>query len=294
VYSRLGEFDQSVEAYRGALALLEESEESAMMDTAQADIWQEHYGIARSGLAQALQFSGEYQAAADLYGEMLAEDPDNSQLIGSLASVLTELEMPDSVDALYNNLLNRPGLTEADLANAGVGLFRIEEYDRAAQAFAQAAAMNPFNRDARLNLVQTYFTAENWEAVPEAAQELLEVDPLNGFVWIVLARAYSELEQPEEANRVFNEYQEIGYEVENLMLEPQPAGGARVSGTLKNTTAEQGSTVTLRFHFGNPDGQEVGTTDIRVQVPAPEESVEFSGMVQTSGPVTGYMYEVVQ
>ncbi|NNM03510.1 MAG: tetratricopeptide repeat protein, partial [Gemmatimonadetes bacterium] len=157
LYSRLGRSADAIGAYQGAIGHLEETRAVALADTAQADLWQEHWGFARNGLAQAYQLSENYQAASDLLAEMLAEEPDNASLIGSLASVLTELEMTDSVNALYDNLLNRPDLSELDFANAGVGLYRIGEYDRAAQAFRSAADMNPFNRDARLNLTQTYF-----------------------------------------------------------------------------------------------------------------------------------------
>ncbi len=293
LYSRLGRPAEAIGAYEDAITRLEETRETALADTTQADLWTEHWSFARNGLAQAYQLSGDHQSAADLLGEMLAETPDDASLIGSLASVLTELEMTDSVDALYNNLLNRPGLTEFDFANAGVGLYRIGEYERAAVAFSRAAEMNPFNRDARLNLTLTHNGSENWEAVIPAAQDLLEVDPLNGPAWIMLARAHSGLENDEEASRVFNEYQAIGYEVENIMLEQSPSGGARVTGSLKNTSAEPGETVTLRFTFGGVEGRGLGTTDIRIQIPAVDSSVEFMGDFTSSQAVTGYMYEVV-
>jgi tetratricopeptide (TPR) repeat protein len=293
VYSRLNDPAKSADAFRGALDILEGSREMAMMDSAQAITWEEHYDIASLGLGQALQYSEQWEEAAELYGRLLADDPENPSLIGSLASVLTELEMPDSVDALYDNLLNRPGLTEFDYSNAGVGLYRIEQYERAAQAFRAAADMNPFNRDARLNLTQTYFSAEDWENLIPAARELLELDPLNGLVWIFMTRAYSELEQTEQANEVFNEYQALGVETENIMLDALPNGGARVTGSLKNNTAEEGGTVTLRFHFGGQSGTEIGTLDIRVQVPAAETSVEFGADFNSSETVTGYSYEKI-
>ncbi len=293
VYSRLNRPDESATAFRDAIALLEENRAISLADTLLADTWEQHWEIASLGLGQALQLSEEWAEAADLYGQMLEVDPDNPQLIGSLASVLTELEMPDSVDALYDNLLNRPGLTEFDYSNAGVGLYRIEEFERAAQAFRAAADLNPFNRDARLNLTQTYFGAEDWESLIPAARELLALDPLNASVWILMTRAYSELERVEEANAVFEEYQAIGYEVEDLGMEALPAGGASISGQLKNNTAEVGGTLTLRFHFGGENGTEVGTVDIRVQVPAVEELVEFSGTFNSSDLVFGYKYEVV-
>ena len=305
LYSILGRMDESAGAFRSCIAMLEETREVAMMDTASAAAWEENWGISRLGLGQALQFAEQYEEAATLFGEMVAEDPENASLIGSLASVLTEMGQADSVDVLYENLLNRPGLTEFDYSNAGVGLYRIEEYTRAAQAFRAAANLNPLNRDARLNLVQTHFAAadqaetegedgsEDWEALIPAARELLLLDPLNGNVWIFMTRAYSELDRSEEANVVFGEYQAIGYEIQSLQLDVRSDGGASIVGALRNNTAEQGGTVTLRFHFGGPDGEVMGTTDIRIQIPAAEESVEFVGDFSSSDVVTGYKYEVV-
>jgi len=293
VYSRLNRPEESAEAFRSGMALLEESKEMALADTAQASTWEEHWGIATTGLGQALQLSEQYQAAADLYGEMLAENPDDASIIGSLASALTELGQTDSVNVLYDNLLSQPDLTEFDYANAGVGLYRIEEYGRAAEAFQAAVDMNPFNRDARLNLTQTYYAADDFESTIPAARELLSVDPLNGLIWVIMTRAYSELEQTEEANAVFAEYQAIGYEIETIMLDWNAEGGATLTGTLKNNTAEQESTVTLRFHFGGREGQELGTLDIRIQLPAADEMVEFTGAFSSPEIVTGYKYEVV-
>ncbi|MCJ7628855.1 MAG: tetratricopeptide repeat protein [Longimicrobiales bacterium] len=293
VYSRLGRGGESADAFRASMVLLEDSKELAQLDTALASTWQQHWEISTLGLGQALQLSEQYQEAADLFGRLLADDPDNATLIGSLASALTELGQADSVDVLYEQLLTRPGLTEFDYSNAGVGLYTIEKYDRAAEAFRAAADMNPFGRDARLNLTQTYYIAEQWEALIPAARELLILDPLNGLVWIFMTRAYSELDRPEEANAVFGEYQAIGYEVEGIILDVGADGGAGISGNLKNTTAEPGGTVTLRFHFGGQTGREIGTVDFRVQIPAVEEMVEFNGNFSSSEIVTGYKYEVV-
>lgn len=293
VYSRLNRSAESADAFRSAMSLLEESKEVSLMDTTLAADWQQHWEIATMGLGSALQFSEQYAEAADLFGRLLAEDPENPSLIGSLASVLTEMGQPDSVEALYDNLLNRPGLTEFDYSNAGVGLYRIEQYERAAEAFGRAAEMNPFNRDARLNLVSTYFSSESWDALIPSARDLLTIDPLNGIVWIYMTRAHSELGQDEEANATFAEYQAIGYEIESIRLDANSDGGAEIVGNLKNNAADPGTTVTLRFHFGGRNGQEIGTIEIRSQLPAVEELVEFRGTFTSSEVVTGYTYEVV-
>ncbi len=302
IYSRIDRPADAAGAFRQAMGILEGTKEEQLADTAAADIWRQHWDIATLGLGQAYILAKMYTEASEHFNVLLAEDPNNIEILGSLASVLTELGeadttrtqfYADSVQALYDNLMNRPGLTERDLFNAGVGLYQIENYAMAAEAFRKAAEMNPFNRDARLNLAQTYYAASTWEDLIPAARSLLEVDPRNGLVWIFLTRAYSETQQTEAANAVFNEFQGFGYEIQNILLDANPDGGATIRGELKNTTLQPGTTVTLRFHFGGPEGREVGQVDIRVQAPAAEEVQTFQGEFSSSQVVTGYRYEVI-
>ena len=293
LYARLDRFPDGIAAFGQAREILRESRALQMEDPELMDVWNQHWEIATTGMAQVLTFSERWEEAADLYGEMLADDPQNVQILGALAGVLTELEQADSVRVLYEDLLSRPGLSERDLFNAGVGLYQIGDYDRAAETFRQAARMNPFNRDARMNLAQTLHVAEKYEELIPAARELLELDPLNGLGWIFLTRAYSEMDRTEEANRVFLQYQDIGYEVESLRLDSEPEGGARIIGQLKNNGAQPGTPITLRFHFGGEDGQEVGTLDVRVEMPEVEGLQFFQGTFSSPRFVTGYSYEVV-
>jgi len=293
IYSSLGQGDQAVEEYRAAIELLEQSKAGDLADTTAAPIWEQHWEVATSGLGHALTVSGNYQEAADFYGELLADDPQNADLIGNLATVLSELSMPDSVEALYDALLNRPGLTERDLFNAGVGLYQIEQYDRAAEAFGAAAEMNPFNRDARLNLANTLYTAKEFEALIPAARSLLEVDPLNGSIWVAMIQGLSSLERTEEANTTFREYEAIGYEIVDIRLDGVQGGGAKITGQMKNMAGTPGETVTLRFHFGNESGREAGTQEFRVQLPAVDQIEIFQGTFDSTERITGYTYEVI-
>jgi len=293
VNSQMDRIDEAVDAYRQAMAMLEESREEDLADTINAPIWEQHWEIATTGLGQTLTFAERYQDAADLYGKLLEEDPSNTTLTGNLANNLSELGMPDSVQALYDHLLSDPDLGERDFFNAGVGLYQIENYEGAARAFSRAAEMNPFNRDARLNLAQTLSLSEKFEELIPAARALIEVDPRNALGWIFLTRAFSETEQTEEANRIFTEYQAIGYEIEDLGMRPGPDGGAIISGSLKNTSLEPGTTVSLRFHFGGSDNTEIGTVDIQVQAGDVDQFQVFQGEFVSSEMVTGYLYEVI-
>jgi tetratricopeptide (TPR) repeat protein len=282
-----------VGAFHRAIAILEESRELQMADTVNAPIWEQHWEIANTSLGQTLAYAERYEEAADLYTTLLEEKPGDVVLMSSLANVLSQLGQADSVQALYDQILTRDDLGERELFNAGVGLYQIENYAVAAQAFGRAAEMNPFNRDAKLNLAQTLSIGEDYEALVPAARELINVDPRNGLGWLFLTRALGELDRTDEANAVFTEYQEIGYEVSDLRLTPDPNGGTRIQGTLKNTSLEAGTVVTLRFHFGGVNAQEVGTLDIRIQAPAAEMSELFQGDFVSSEVVTGYRYEVI-
>jgi tetratricopeptide (TPR) repeat protein len=293
VYSQLDEADKAVEAFRSAMEILEGSKETQLADSANAEIWVQHWEIATTGLGQTLSYAGRNQEAADLYGQLLQEDPGNPALLGALANNLSELGLADSVQVIYDQLLSDPTLGERDFFNAGVGLYQIENYEIAAQAFRRAAEMNPFNRDARLNLAQTLSINESFEELIPAARDLIEVDPRNALGWIFLTRALSETERTEEANEVFNEYQSFGFEIEDLNMRPDPDGGATFSGSVKNTSLEPGTTVTLRFHFGGPQGTEIGTADIQVQAPEVEQYQVFQGEFVSSEVVAGYKYEVI-
>jgi tetratricopeptide (TPR) repeat protein len=293
VYSQLNRTDDAVSAFQRAISILEESREELLADTADAPIWMQHWDIATTGLGQTLTFAERFQEAADLYGRLLEDNPSDTKLIGSLANNLSELGMADSVQALYDQLLSNPDLGERDFFNAGVGLYQIENYEAAAAAFSRAAEMNPFNRDARLNLAQTLSISELFTDLVPAARALIEVDPRNALGWIFLTRALSETDQTEEANAVFTEYQAIGYEIEDLLMRPESGGGATISGSLKNTALEPGTTVSLRFHFGGIDATEIGTLDIQVQAGEVEQFQIFRGEFVSAEAVTGYTYEVI-
>ena len=292
--ARNNEVAGSIEAFQTAMGILEESHDAQMLDSLNAISWTEQWEIATLGLGQAFTLGERWQDAADLYGQLLAEDPGNSTLVGNLASVLSELAMPDSVQALYDQLLSDPNLGEADFFNAGVGLYQIENWALAAEAFGRAADMNSFNRDARLNQAQTFMIAEMWEEAIVACEALREVDPLNSNGWLWEARAHSELGNDEQASAIFLEFQAIGYHVDGISLQGLGEGGARITGQLVNVSAEPGQTLTLRFVFGGVGGQELGSVEVSTQVPAVEMRAVFAGDFANADFVTGYRYEVVR
>ena len=293
IYSRLGENQRALEAYSAALVLLQENREEMQADTTQPGLWENHFGLVTTGLAQVYVSMGRHQDAAGIYEDMLAENPDDLMVLTNLATVLVQMEMADSAQALYDRILERPDISEFDLFNAAVGLYQVENYEMAARSFARVSEMNPMHRDAALNLAQTLSIAEDYEGLITASQALAELDPRNALAYIYQARAFSETDRTEESNEIFREYQDFGYEISELQVQPFEDGGAHLTGQMQNHTKDAGSTVTLRFHFGGEGGVEIGALDVTITVPDAEAFELFEAEFSSSEFVRGYRYEVL-
>jgi tetratricopeptide (TPR) repeat protein len=177
---------------------------------------------------------------------------------------------------------------------AGERYYEAGEYDLAAKAFRESAEANPFHRDARFKLLSSLFGAERWSAAVPVAEDLLDLDPLNGIAFVYLTRCLAELGERDRADEVFSEYRSIGYEVYDLRLEEVPGEGTKVRGMLKNLNRVPGAEVLLRFHFGGEQGQEVGAMGVRVEMPDEDESVAFEELFTSSERAVGFRYGIVR
>ena len=86
--------------------------------------------------------------------------------------------------------------------------------------------------------------------------------------------------------------QALPVEVHSLQLSPRGSGGASLYGQIENLRTEEGATVALRFHFLSPEGEEVGMSEVDVQMAALETSVPFQADLEGEAPVLAYWYEV--
>jgi tetratricopeptide (TPR) repeat protein len=177
---------------------------------------------------------------------------------------------------------------------AGLRHYEVGEYDLAAEAFRESAESNPFHRDARFKLLSSLFGAERWTAAVPVAEDLLDLDPLNGIAFVYLTRCLAELGERERADEVFSEYRSIGYEVYDLRLEEVRGEGTKVTGMLKNLNRVPGAEVLLRFHFGGEQGQEIGAMGVSLDMPDEDDSVEFEEFFASSERAVGFRYEIVR
>ena len=303
-YNQVGRIDDAIEAFGAALAIIRgpRMEEA---DSVTAASWAQSEMNVSFNRAMLLSQQERYDEAIGEYERFLEGNPGDVAALSSLASVLSEAGMPDSAQAIYDNLLSGAAdLGMRELFNIGVGLYGAassasdtEEaqvlYGRASEAFQQVAEVAPENRDAVFNLAQSLYEAGNWDDLIPVARDLLEIDGYNPDSYTILAQGLVETDQSQEAVQVLQTREGLAFRIEESQLTPRTAGGGSVSGQLVNNTLDPGAVVTIRVHFNGEDGAEIGAIDIRVTAPAQGNAELFRADLTSEESVLGYYYEVV-
>lgn len=98
--------------------------------------------------------NGNYEEAAQLYRDAIADDPENAKLHFNLGNALAKMGNAEEAEAAfsrYKSLVESP--VEESLAdyNTGKMLTDMEQYDDALNYFRETLIKNPDDRDARHN-----------------------------------------------------------------------------------------------------------------------------------------------
>ncbi|GMR12873.1 MAG: hypothetical protein BMS9Abin29_1067 [Gemmatimonadota bacterium] len=231
--------------------------------------------------------------AAEAFQAVLDVDPNNEQAKGSLAIALAAGGEGDAALELYEKILADTAASEYDYYNAGVGFYQAEVWDKAAAAFRGVVDRNPMHRDALQNMAQSMVLARQFEELLPISEHLLKMDPNNAYAFRFRARALVETGSSDEGVALMEAMEGLPFLVDDLRIISIGSTGARIEGVLVNKTLGEGSSVTLRFHFFDRDGTELGARDVEV-VPGGVDvamafKVEFSG----DQSIGGYSYEVV-
>lgn len=327
LYAREGDTEAAIEAYRGMLDILAQPPPVDLPEE-QLEAWEQDRQSGTFNLANLLAQAGRYGEAADQLTQFLEESPasmDQStrrQAMTARATFLGQAGRGEEAEELYEELMAQEDLGTSEYFQIGIGLFNSGEYERAAEAFATAARMNPHSRDAHLNLVQSLYTAaldleeepqtperdarlrDMYEDLLAAADRVSELDPLNRNLLSFTLRAYrakADLSDAAEADRllrrsqdVFRAYQEQPFEVSDIMIAFGVDDQAVIEGVVTNLTAAAGEEVALQFTIVDMDGNVLDTATARATLAAAEESTQFSTEVDLSGgEMAGWRYEVV-
>ncbi|MEX2531976.1 MAG: tetratricopeptide repeat protein [Gemmatimonadota bacterium] len=290
-YLRAERHEDAEEVYAQAIDVMT-GPRAADAEASTLEAWDEYMDVARFNRAQALYQLERYAEAAEIYEEIYEEDPENLQAGSSLAVTFSAMGEAERAQAIYDQMLNQPGLGPSDYFTVGVGLYQAEAFDQAAVAFGQVWELVPLHRDAAFYHSQMLFLAEDFEPLVDAAARAKELDPRNQLLFRFRQQALDRLEREEELVAEIEALEELTFILDDLQFQPVQ-GGAIVDGFVVNRTMEPGTSVDVQFHFIDVDGNELGTTDAQFELAAPGDRVNFQVEYQTSAPVFGYYYEVL-
>ena len=143
------------------------------------------------------------------------------------------------------------------------------------------------------------------------ARRLIEVDPYATDHLLILARCVAFAGDEQEAAEIIENYKAMAFNMSEASLTPNVDGGGTVTGNLTNYTLSPGGTVTILVNFLGGDGESVGTSSVRVEVPAQASRDEATGEscepvdpearcttafridLESDADVTGFYFQVV-
>jgi tetratricopeptide (TPR) repeat protein len=328
VHERRGEAEQAITAYSRALEIYAQGPPDEL-PAEYLESWDRDRQAATFNLANLLARAGRAAEAADILGSYLAQAPASLEAAVRLeamtarAALLTQAGRTAEAEVIYEELLGRGDLGHNEYLQIGIGMFNAGDYERAVDAFGNAARINPYSRDAQLNLIQSLHAAASdleqeprtpardqrlhamYDRLLATADRVDELDPLNRTLLQFTLRAYqakANISPAAEAQRlrargqeVFRAAQEQVYEVSDLAIERAAEGGSRFRGLFTNLAGTPGQQVELRFTVVDANGTTLDSGTARVTVPAVEETVEFT-LVMRVAPLdfAGWRYELVR
>ncbi|MBI2618692.1 MAG: tetratricopeptide repeat protein [Ignavibacteriales bacterium] len=143
VYLTQGEFDRAIESFKSALDL------DPNLKPAQKGISE-----AYAGKCQQLFDAGRLEQAGGLADEALAQHSDNGKLYLVAARIYNKQERPDkALDAANDALKLKKGRAKgAEYFEIGIAHKKLQEYDKARSAFAEARKDPIYSRNAQYEL----------------------------------------------------------------------------------------------------------------------------------------------
>ena len=285
-----GRYPEAIEVYRRAIAGLAKRPATELLTDAQLGEREVSTASLEDQLSALLMLTDRFAEAEPLLRRRLDRDPESVQIRGDLASALHSMGRGVEAREIYSALLSEGGLAATELFNLGVGLFRVEDFAGAEQAFRRLTELQPESRDAWFNRANVLFALEEWTSLLEVGDHLLELDPLGQNALLIAARAQLETGNRDAAVRILRRVDAAPVYLEGLRL--RRAGvGTTVEGRLTGNAAPPGSLVELLFSFFGDQGVFVGTATSSVAAPPEGEAVPFA--VVFTDRALSYRYELV-
>jgi tetratricopeptide (TPR) repeat protein len=325
LYARMNQADKSIAAYHAALEVLRGPERKNLKPDEEKQ-WAEWEEAASFNIAQSLAYAGKNDEAAQAYLDYLSHNPNNLTAKSNLAVVYTRAGKKAEAEKVYKDLLSQ-NLGDEEFFTVGVGLYKSDQLESAADAFRKAIAKNSAMRDAYYNLAQSLYSqitaleearakakmAEQksfdvkmkplYDELIKVSERAHELDPNNRNILALLARSYRGMADVSDAagsttwrNKtlaVLKTHEALPVEITDVSLTNED-GSVKLSGKLVNLKATAGQPVKLTISFLGKDGAVVGTQEVSVVAPAVEDQTAFTAAFKSTTPVGGWRYVVVK
>lgn len=290
IYTQQNQYDQAITAYQQGLEAIDSRPQTRELTPEEVAERAQSGATMLENLAQLLTYTERFAEAEALYRQQLQEKPNDVGLQSSLAVTLARQGKEAEAQEIYSRLLGQTDLSGSELFNIGVAMFNSKNYEQAAEAFRRVTEALPNSRDAWYNYANALYANNDFTALVPVAERLVAVDPLNENSALILARAYREAKQNQQALQALQRNEEAPVHVEDLEMRPGEAQ-TTVRGRVIGNKAAAGTPVQLRFTFYGEAG-ELGVQTVTVNAPAADASADFE--VVFPQVAAGYKYELVR
>lgn len=274
LYLEGGNDEKAIETYRAAL------------DVGGA---QDQVRQALTGLGDLLLASDRQEEAASAFESYLERFPDDVPVRVNYALALSDMGQVEQSSEIFNEFLSRTDL-DADLwVQVGAGLYNSGDYARAMDAFGNARAQNPYNKEAMENYVNASVQADDVSTTVLAlADSLIAWYPYDAGNYQLLASALAKTDEDRRAMGVLQDGQTTDIVFRSVQIAEVEEGSYVVRGVLE--ARQPGSVIQIPFEFIGADGQVVATEMLSMPSPAPESRERFELNVTGSEPIMGFRY----
>lgn len=275
IYQRRGEVDTAVSLYRQAL------EAGGDPDMTRA---------ASINLAELLRQQGQDEEALAIYSRYAEENPDD--VLGRLNYAIALMDAGDSERALqmFSDLMQRDDLSFRQWSQIGIGLYRAQNFEQAAEAFQRAHTMNPLNKETLENLANTYYQSEMYEALLPLADTLVTRYPYESVNYNLLANAHRELDDADAALEVLQRRDGLEFEFLRSQLGAVAENVYSLDGQVMNKSGAAGADVSVSVDLLGEEGQVLATESLMLTLPGVGEAAAFQLQVEVEEPVAGFRY----
>ncbi|HEV8197423.1 MAG TPA: tetratricopeptide repeat protein [Gemmatimonadales bacterium] len=327
VYSNMGVVFANNQQEDSAAIYFRKALEIAEKDTSLV----EDRNAAALNLAIMLQRQKQNKEAIEIFRRYLGWKPNDTDAQRSLAVAYRASGMVDSAEAMEKTMVgqfaktNLDSLDLQDMMAVGVAAFNAQRYTDAEAVFARAVKRNPYGRDARYNLANTYLamgraahdkadgfrkakqadSAAAYDAVAAKAdlgliaesQKLLELEPMNEDGLRLLAQGQRGQKQDDALLKTAEKLVALPFTVDVSQFQ-MGAAAAHLSAEATGRDAQDATgkslkpaPVTLVVEFTDASGAVIDTKE--VTIPALAKDAKHSIQVDAKGAgITGWRYHI--